>query len=83
MKKKKYVFCLICGECLGEEKPCYAKKHLAEFPTHTRFLTKTIIDPLRLPNPDEWFKKLALKSTEILHREDSTDDFTMPQITLA
>lgn len=51
------VFCEICGACLGEERPNYAKEHLTLFPSHTSFLVKTLYDPLVLDNPDEWFKK--------------------------
>ena len=54
---KKIVFCNICGECLGEYKPFFAKKHIKENPTHIGFLIKTIIDPLLLKDPDYWFKK--------------------------
>lgn len=53
--KKRLVFCLTCGCCLGEERPYYAREHLIQFPDHISFLVKTIFDPLNLENPDEWF----------------------------
>ncbi|MGI0057574.1 MAG: hypothetical protein ACREAK_09425, partial [Nitrosarchaeum sp.] len=56
MIKNKIVFCQICGKCLGEEVPNYAKDHLKLFPNHKSFLVKTLYDPLLLDKPDDWFK---------------------------
>ena len=54
---KQVVFCLDCGSCLGIYRPFYATEHLEKFPSHQNFLTITIIDPLVLDNPDEWFNQ--------------------------
>lgn len=82
---KKIVFCEICGECLGEERPFYAKKHIKKFPNHRSFLIKNIIDPLLLDNPDDWFKKHPSRSRrETLVRQPKgntmniTDKETVP-----
>ena len=53
---KRLVFCLMCGKCLGKDKPHYGKDHTRKFPKHTNFMVMPMIDPLLLDNPDEWFK---------------------------
>ena len=53
---KRLVFCLICGECLGNDRPHYGKDHTRKFPTHKNFMVMPMIDPLLLDDPDEWFK---------------------------
>lgn len=72
------VFCLDCGRYLGVHQPNCAKEHLKEFPDHKNFLVKTLIDPLILNNPDEWFKRKFASSTDKIHVEDSTDNEPIP-----
>ena len=57
----KLAFCLVCGKCLGELKPYYAEEHVTSFPDHRQFLTKTIIDPLALPDLDSYIAKLKAR----------------------
>lgn len=56
-RNKRVVFCEDCGECLGIHETDCAKKHLEKYPNHSNFLVKTMIDPLSLSNPDEWFER--------------------------
>lgn len=56
VRPKRLVFCLICGECLGKDRPHYNEEHIRKFPTHKNFMVMPMIDPLLLVNPDEWFK---------------------------
>jgi len=72
LRPNNLVFCEICGECLGIERPNYAKEHLMKFPEHRRFLVKNMIDPLKLPNPDEWFLKKS--QTPKLNTKKFTDE---------
>ncbi len=55
-KKNKLVFCTTCGTCLGKYRPKFAKAHLRKFPDHDGFLVKTLTDPFKLPNLDEWLE---------------------------
>jgi len=41
-------FCMACGANLGEHRPYFAKDHLKQYPNHTAFLVKNLIDPLKL-----------------------------------
>lgn len=50
---KRLVFCLICGECLGKDRPQYDREHTSKFPSHTNFMVMPVIDPLLLDNLDE------------------------------
>ena len=83
----KLVFCMDCGECLGEDRELVAKEHLQKFPNHTSFLTKNVINPFSLDDIDQWiFRKIT--STKNLLRtqqpksntEKTTDDETEPKI---
>jgi len=67
------IFCETCGECLGEERPNYAKEHLRLFPNHGSFLVKTLYDPLLLDNPDEWFTK-KLTNRKLTERNTNHED---------
>ncbi len=62
------VFCLVCGECLGKDRPEYDKDHTKEFPTHKNFMVMPMIDPLLLDNPDEWFKRMNFNRPKIQFR---------------
>lgn len=45
-KPKLLAFCMNCGECLGEERPFYAKEHLEKYPDHrSGFLVKAFKEP--------------------------------------
>ena len=74
----KLVFCLECGECLGEDRIYVAKDHLKKFPNHTRFLTKTMVDPFILDNIDVWITR-KMRSTDSLQVNESTSEWTEPQ----
>ncbi len=65
---RRLVFCLVCGECLGKDKPNYGKEHTSKFSTHEKFMVMPMIDPLLLDNPDEWFKQINLKRSKIQFR---------------
>lgn len=65
---RRLVFCLVCGECLGNDRPYYGKEHTSEFPSHTNFMVMPMIDPLLLDNPDEWFKRLNFNRPKIQFR---------------
>ena len=56
-KQISLAFCEICGECLGKYRKNFAKEHGKLFPSHTTFLVKTIIDPLKLPNIELYIQK--------------------------
>lgn len=58
VRPKRLVFCLVCGECLGNDKPQYDKDHTREFPSHKNFLVMPMIDPLLLDDPDLWFRRM-------------------------
>ncbi|GBH33753.1 hypothetical protein NZNM25_05440 [Nitrosopumilus zosterae] len=83
----KLVFCMDCGECLGEDRPNHAKHHLKKHPNHRKYLTIPIIDPLLLPNPDEWFRKHENRLSQRFYgqpksnTEKTTDDETEPDLT--
>ena len=62
---KRMVFCLVCGEYLGKDKPNYGKEHTSEFPTHKNFVVIPLIDPLLLDDPDSWFKRMNFPRLEI------------------
>ena len=79
----KAVFCLDCGRYLGEYRPFFAKEHLKQFPKHRQHLIKTLIDPLLISNPDEWFGKHPKLHLRFVHQpigntEKSTDKETAP-----
>ena len=65
----KLVFCMDCGECLGEDREYVAKEHLKKFSNHVSFLTKTIIDPFLLDDIDDWIKR-KMRSTDYLHEKN-------------
>ena len=65
----KLVFCMDCGECLGEDREYVARNHLKEFPNHTRFLTKTMVDPFILDNIDVWITR-KIRSTDYLRKKN-------------
>ena len=74
-----------CGICLGADRENVAKNHLKEFPHHTSYLTKNIVDPLISSNPDEWFLKHKNRFNKIFQQpksntEKTTDDETEPTI---
>ena len=54
---KRLAFCLVCGECLGKDRPQYNKEHKEKFPSHIKFLIMPMIDPLVLDDPDAWFRR--------------------------
>lgn len=63
------VFCLDCGECLGEDVVNVAKKHLKKFPNHISYLTKNLIDPFLVDDIDDYIEQ-KLRTTEFLHAKD-------------
>lgn len=65
---KRLVFCLMCGECLGNPKPHYGEDHKREFPGHTNFMVMPMIDPLLLDDPDAWFKRMNFNRPKIQFR---------------
>ena len=80
----KLVFCMDCGKCLGEYREYVVKDHLKEFPNHIHFLTKNMIDPLILSEPDIWFVKHKNRFTRIFQQpksntEKKTDNETEPE----
>ena len=70
---RELVFCLVCGECLGEHRPLFAKKHIEANPTHLSFLPKRIIDPLILNDLDSYIARLKAVSPEMKRLKDSWD----------
>ena len=80
---KRLVFCLDCGECLGAHSQLCARDHIKKHPTHDNFLVKTILDPLLLSNPDEWFKRHSKFYVRTIYQprgntEKTTDNETEP-----
>lgn len=65
---KRLVFCLMCGDCLGKDKPNYGKEHKDRFPTHRNFMVMPMIDPLVLDDPDSWFKRMNSNRPKIQFR---------------
>ncbi len=65
---KRLVFCLVCGERLGKDRPHYGKDHTMEFPTHRNFMVMPMIDPLLLDDPDSWFKRMNSNRPKIQFR---------------
>ena len=67
-RQKRLAFCLICGECLGKDRPNYDEDHKRKFPTHRNFMVMPMIDPLLLDDPDEWFRRMNSRRPKILFR---------------
>lgn len=60
--------------CLGDFSSNYARKHLKEYPSHTNFLIKNLVDPLILQNPDFWFKKNRSMLLKLVHQPSLNTD---------
>ena len=68
VRPKRLVFCLVCGECLGKDKPQYGKDHTGKSSSHTNFLVIPMIDPFVLDDPDSWFKRMNSNRPKIQFR---------------
>lgn len=67
-RPKRLAFCLICGECLGKDRPQFSKEHKEKFSTHTNFMVMLMIDPLLLDDPDAWFRRMNFNRPKIQFR---------------
>lgn len=65
---KRLAFCLVCGECLGKDRPEFSKEHKEKFLTHKNFIVIPMIDPLLLDDPDAWFRRMNFNRPKILFR---------------
>lgn len=75
---ERLAFCLKCGECLGEDRPYFAKSHEEEYPDHLQFFIKTIIDPFSLPDLDSYLQELRPFSPEVKRNLFSPDNEREP-----
>lgn len=64
-RPKRLAFCLVCGECLGKDRPQFKKEHKEKFSSHKNFLVMPMIDPLLLDDPDEWFRRMNFNRPKI------------------
>ena len=69
-RPKRLVFCLVCGKCLGKDKPNCEKFHRFIFPRHENFIVMPMYDPLLLDDPDKWFRRMNFNKQKIQFRED-------------
>jgi hypothetical protein len=75
---KRVVFCMLCGECLGEDRKYCAEEHIKNHPSHNDFIAMWIVDPLLLPNLDEWLQVRLERMSRQLTGRNSDNKLTGP-----